>query len=45
MPLVHHVIKRQGCGYTIENDENLNKRTQGHSMSKNKPMLMWVGWE
>jgi hypothetical protein len=27
MPLVRHVIEWQGCGYTIEDDENLNERT------------------
>jgi hypothetical protein len=26
-PLVHHVIERHGCDYTIKNDESLNERT------------------
>ncbi len=39
MPLIHHVVKHQGYNYTIEDEENLNGRTQGHSMSKPNPKL------
>jgi hypothetical protein len=28
MSFVHHVMEQQGCDYTIENNENLNEKTQ-----------------
>jgi len=40
MPFVCHVIERQGCGYTIKDDESLNERTQGHPKTKPMSKLM-----
>jgi hypothetical protein len=45
MPLVHHIVKQQGCDYTIKDDESLNERTQGHPKMKPKSKLMEAGWE
>jgi hypothetical protein len=45
MPLVHHVIERWGCNYTIEDDEGLNEKTQQHPMLKPMSKLMQTGWE
>ncbi len=28
MSFVHHVIEQHGCDYTIEDNENLNEKTQ-----------------
>jgi hypothetical protein len=30
MSFVHHVIEQHGCDYTIEDNENLNEKTQWH---------------
>jgi hypothetical protein len=27
-PFIHHIIERQGCDYTIENNESLNERPE-----------------
>jgi hypothetical protein len=39
-PFVCHIIKQQGCDCTIEDDESLNERTQGHPKMKPKSRLM-----
>jgi hypothetical protein len=39
-PLVHHVIKWQGCGYIIKDNESLNERTLRHPKMKSKSELM-----
>jgi hypothetical protein len=45
MSLVHNIVERQGCDYTIENNESLNEKTQGHLKTKPKSKLMQAGWE
>ncbi len=40
MTFVHHVIEQQGCGYTMEDNERLNDRTQGHPKMKPKSRLI-----
>ncbi len=40
MPLICHIVEQHGCGCTIEDDESLNERTQGHSKMKPKSKLM-----
>jgi hypothetical protein len=27
MPFVHHIIEWQGCGYIVEDDKSLNKKS------------------
>jgi hypothetical protein len=44
-PFVCHVIKRQGCGYTIKENKSLNERTQGHPKTKPKSRLMQMRWK
>jgi hypothetical protein len=34
IPLVHHAVKQWEYGCTIENNKDLNERTQGHAMMK-----------
>jgi hypothetical protein len=45
MPLIHHIVKQQGCSYIIKNNESLNERTQKHPKTKPKSRLMQAGWE
>jgi len=42
MSFVHHTVKWYGCGYTIEDDENLNGRIQRPPMSN--PSSSWCKW-
>jgi hypothetical protein len=39
-PLVRHVIKWQGCDYTIEDNKSLNEKTRKHLKTKPKSRLM-----
>jgi hypothetical protein len=34
IPFVHHVVKQWGCDCIIEDNKDLNERTQGHPMMK-----------
>jgi hypothetical protein len=45
MMLVYHVVKWWGCSCTIEDNKNLNERSQGHSMMKPMAKLMQTRWE
>jgi hypothetical protein len=40
MPLVCHIIERQGCGYIIKDDKNINERTWWHPKMKPKFKFM-----
>jgi hypothetical protein len=45
IPLVHHIVKRQGYGHTIKTNESLNENTRRHPKIKPKSKLVQVGWK
>ncbi len=45
MSFIGHVVKQQGCNYTIKDDKSLNERTQRHPKMKPKSRLMQARWD
>jgi hypothetical protein len=40
MSFIHRIVERQGYNCIVEDDKNLNGRTQEHQMLKAKPKFM-----
>jgi hypothetical protein len=40
MSFIRHIVEQQGCNCIVEDDKNLNGRTQKHPMLKPKPKFM-----